>query len=96
MANESLEKLEEDILKGSEGAIQQLINVLNKKLDLTEVDPEKMSTSLKAYRQAQEDALKMIENIRKTKDKDDLKQNPKEGETKSREVIGVEGRVKDI
>ena len=51
-----LKKKQTGRLEALENAYDQLINVLNKKLDLNEVDPEKMKVSLSAYRQAADDS----------------------------------------
>ena len=44
-----------ELLKASENAINELIKVMDKKMDLNEVDPEKVKVSASAYRLAMED-----------------------------------------
>lgn len=86
-----IKKKQQARLKALDNAYTQLINVLNKKLDLNEVDPEKMKVSLSAYRQAADDSnaiyLQMVEL------QEMLTEKPAEDkETKS--FFGVESRVK--
>lgn len=62
----NLEDIKKSRAAALENAYNQLINVLNKKLDLAEVDPEKMKVSLSAYRQAADDSdfiLKQLQEL---------------------------------
>ena len=85
-----LKKKQTTRLNALENAYNQLIKVLNRPLDLDEVDPEKMKISLAAYRQAADDSQVIYMQIvelsemleEKTKDKKEKK-----------DFFGVEGRV---
>ena len=86
----NLKKKKEDRLKALENAYNELIKVLNKKLDVNEVDPEKMKVSLSAYRQAADDShaiyLQIVELVEQLEEKP---QDKKEVKLFS----GVEGRL---
>ena len=86
-----LKKKQKERLKALENAYSQLINVLNKKLDLEEVDPEKMKVSLSAYRQAADDSNAIYQQMVELKDM--LEEKPKELKEK-KSFLGVESRVK--
>lgn len=82
MKNRTKERLE-----ALENAYKQLIGVLNKKLNLDEVDPEKMKTALSAYRQAADDSQAIFQQILElegtetTKDEQDSGKDKKEVRT---------------
>ena len=84
-----LKKKQEERLAALENAYTQLINVLNKPLDLEEVDPEKMKVSLSAYRQAADDSNVIYGQMVELQEM--LTEKPKE-EQKS--FLGVESRLK--
>ena len=86
-----LKKKQKERLSALENAYSQLINVLNKKLDLNEVDPEKMKVSLSAYRQAADDSDAIYQQMVELKDM--LEEKPKELKEK-KSFFGVESRVK--
>lgn len=85
----NLKKQQKLRLDALENAYTQLINVLNKPLDLAEVDPEKMKVSLSAYRQAADDSeaifQQIVELTNALKDDKDTKE--------SKEFFGVESLV---
>lgn len=76
------------LLKASENAVDELIKVMDKKMDLEEVDPEKVKISASAYRLAMEDAMAMIAKV------EELEAMGKEVEKEKKEFFGVEGRAK--
>ena len=53
----------DQLLKAAENAINELIKVMDKKMDLNEVDPEKVKISASAYRLAMEDAMAMMAKV---------------------------------
>lgn len=77
------------ILDAAENSINELIKVMDKKMDLEEVDPEKVKISASAYRLAMEDAIALLDRVEqisstineKTKSKTDT-------------FFGAEGRAK--
>ena len=85
-----LKKKQTQRLEALDNAYTQLINVLNKKLDLNEVDPEKMKVSLSAYRQAADDSEVIYQQMVVLQDL--LKD--KVGEEDKKSFFGVESRVK--
>ena len=85
-----LKKKQQQRLEALDNAYVQLINVLNKKLDLQEVDPEKMKVSLSAYRQAADDSEAIFQQIVELTDALTEKKDTKE----KTEFFGVEGRIK--
>jgi hypothetical protein len=83
-----IKKKRQQLLKASENAINELIKVMDKKMDIDEVDPEKVKISASAYRLAMEDAMAMLAQVEKIEalNKDDKKEQV--------EFLGVEGRAK--
>ena len=76
------------LLKAAENAINELIKVMDKKMDLEEVDPEKVKISASAYRLAMEDAMAMMAKV------EELEALGKETKTEKKDFFGVEGRAK--
>lgn len=76
------------LLKASENAIDELIKVMDKKMDLNEVDPEKVKVSASAYRLAMEDAMAMMAKV------EELEAIGQETKKEKNEFFGVEGRAK--
>ena len=87
----NLKKKQESRLNALENAYNQLINVLNKPLDLQEVDPEKMKVSLSAYRQAADDSHAIYQQIVELHD---MLSDKEEVAEKKKSFFGVEGRIK--
>ena len=58
-----IKKKREQLLKAAENAINELIKVMDKKMDLNEVDPEKVKISASAYRLAMEDSMAMMAKV---------------------------------
>jgi len=83
-----IKKKREQLLKAAENAINELIKVMDKKMDLQEVDPEKVKISASAYRLAMEDAMAMMAKV------EELESLDKEDTKKKQEFFGVEGRAK--
>lgn len=52
----NIKKIRKERLKSLENAYEQLMKVLNKELDMEEIDPEKMKISAAVYKQAAEDS----------------------------------------
>ena len=77
-----------ELLKASENAINELIKVMDKKMDLNEVDPEKAKVSASAYRLAMEDAMAMMAKV------EELESLNADSNKEKREFFGVEGRTK--
>ncbi len=86
----NIKKKREQILKASENAIDELIKVLNKKMDPKEIDPEKVKVSASAYRLAMDDAIFMMNKVIEMEEM--LDETTKEKKTES--FFGVENRVK--
>lgn len=86
----NLKKQQKLRLEALENAYMQLINVLNKKLDLTEVDPEKMKVSLSAYRQAADDSEVIFHQIVELHSQLEDRRDAKE----KKEFFGVESLAK--
>ena len=86
----NLKKKRQQILNSCENAIDELIKVLNKKMDPNEIDPEKVKISASAYRLAMEDAIAMMEKAGELEAM--LDDTPKEDKKQS--FFGVENRVK--
>ena len=86
-----LKKKQTSRLSALENAYNQLINVLNKRLDLEEVDPEKMKVSLSAYRQAADDSEAIYQQMVTLTD---MLSDKKETEDTKKSFFGVESRVK--
>lgn len=83
-----IKKKREQLLKASENAINELIKVMDKKMDLDEVDPEKVKISASAYRLAMEDAMAMMARV------EELEALGQEVKKEKKEFFGVEGRAK--
>lgn len=84
-----IKKKKELILKAAENSINELIKVMNKKMDPDELDPEKVKISASAYRLAMEDAIALLEKVEEIKS---LAENKKK--EKNNDFFGVEGRAK--
>ena len=87
----NLKEKRKQILQASENAIDELIKVLNKKMDPSEIDPEKVKISASAYRLAMEDAIAMMERVGEIEAM--LEEVPKEKKDKQ-DFFGVESRIK--
>lgn len=83
-----IKKKREQLLKASENAINELIKVMDKKMDLDEVDPEKVKISASAYRLAMEDAMAMMTRA------EEIEALGQEVKKEKKEFFGVEGRAK--
>ena len=87
----NLKKTRQLILDAAENSINELIKVMNKRMDPKEIDPEKVKISASAYRLAMEDAMAMMERIGELQAMlDDTPKDKKEQES----FFGVENRVK--
>lgn len=75
------------LLEAAENSINELIKVMNKKMNSDEIDPEKVKISASAYRLAMEDAIAMLDSV------EELSNIKEEGEKEKREFFGVEGRT---
>jgi hypothetical protein len=76
------------ILEAAENSINELIKVMHKRMDLDEVDPEKVKISVSAYRLAMEDAIAMIDKVEELT-------NANESSSKQKDdFFGVESLVK--
>ena len=58
-----MNKQPKELLQALNEAYNQCINVLNNKLDINEIDPEKMKVSLEAYDKAAEYATNILHKI---------------------------------
>ena len=87
----NLKEKQKQILKASENAIDELIKVMNKKMDPKEIDPEKVKVSASAYRLAMEDAMAMMSRVHELQS---ALEEKVEGKSKNSEFFGVETRVK--
>ena len=76
------------ILDAAENSIDELIKVMNKRMDPDELDPEKVKISASAYRLAMEDAIAMMAKV------EELNSVEKEDKSKKQEFFGVEDRIK--
>ena len=85
-----LKKKRQQILKACENAIDELIKVLNKKMDPNEIDPEKVKISASAYRLAMDDAMAMMEKVAELQEM--LEDVTKE--KKQDNFFGVESKIK--
>ena len=83
-----VKKTRERLLKAAENSIEELIKVMNKKMDPEELDPEKVKISASAYRVAMEDAIAMMAKV------EELNSVGKEDNPKKQEFFGVEDRIK--
>ena len=82
-----IKKKKELILKAAENSINELIKVMNKKMDPDELDPEKVKISASAYRLAMEDAMAMMAKV------EELSNMNKTDKKEKREFFGVENRA---
>ena len=87
----NLKKKQKQILEAAENSINELIKVMNKKMDPKEIDPEKVKVSASAYRLAMEDSMAMMNIVSELQS---ALEEKVEGETKNTEFFGVENRVK--
>lgn len=87
----NLKKKQEQRLEALDNAYTQLINVLNKTLDLNEVDPEKMKVSLSAYRHAADDSEAIYRQMVELTDMLEEKQEEKK---ESKDFFGVESKIR--
>ena len=78
-----IKKTRERLLKAAENSIEELIKVMNKK-----IDPEKVKISASAYRLAMEDAMAMMAKV------EEITSVDKEDKSKKQEFFGVEDRIK--
>ena len=83
-----VKKTRERLLKAAENSIDELIKVMNKKMDPEELDPEKVKISASAYRLAMEDAMAMMAKV------EEITSLDKEDKSKKQEFFGVEDRIK--
>lgn len=76
------------LLEAAENSINELIKVMNKKMNSEEIDPEKVKVSASAYRLAMDDAMAMIDKV------EELKATGKSNKETSNDFFGVESHVK--
>ena len=77
------------ILEAAENSINELIKVMNKKMDPGELDPEKVKISASAYRLAMEDAIALLQRVEEINEM--MNESPK---TAKDSFYGVENRAK--
>jgi len=77
------------ILEAAENSINELIKVMNKKMDPDELDPEKVKISASAYRLAMEDAIALLQKVEEINEM--MNESPK---TAKDSFYGVENRAK--
>ncbi|UCF49893.1 MAG: hypothetical protein JSU91_09120, partial [Thermoplasmatales archaeon] len=77
------------ILEAAENSINELIKVMNKKMDPDELDPEKVKISASAYRLAMEDAIALLQRVEEINEM--MNESPK---TAKDSFYGVENRAK--
>ena len=77
------------ILNAAENSIDELIKVMNKRMDPDELDPEKVKISASAYRLAMEDAIALLQKVEEINEM--MNESPK---TAKDSFYGVENRVK--
>ena len=77
------------ILDAAENSINELIKVMNKKMDPDELDPEKVKISASAYRLAMEDAIALLQRVEEMNEM--MNESPKDAKDS---FYGVENRVK--
>ncbi len=87
----NLKKKRQQILDSCENAIDELIKVLNKKMDMSEIDPEKVKISASAYRLAMEDAMAMMERVGELQA---MLEDAPQDKKKQDNFFGVESRIK--
>lgn len=76
------------LLEAAENSINELIKVMNKKMNSEEIDPEKVKVSASAYRLAMDDAMAMIDKV------EELKATGKSNKDTNNDFFGVESHVK--
>lgn len=76
------------LLEAAENSINELIKVMNKKMNSDEIDPEKVKVSASAYRLAMDDAMAMIDKV------EELKATGKSNKDTNNDFFGVESHVK--
>jgi len=76
------------LLEAAENSINELIKVMNKKMNSEEIDPEKVKVSASAYRLAMDDAMAMIDKV------EELKATGKSNKETNNDFFGVESQVK--
>ena len=76
------------LLEAAENSINELIKVMNKKMNSEEIDPEKVKVSASAYRLAMDDAMAMIDKV------EELKATGKSKKETNNDFFGVESHVK--
>jgi hypothetical protein len=76
------------LLEAAENSINELIKVMNKKMNSEEIDPEKVKVSASAYRLAMDDAMAMIDKV------EELKATGKSNKDTNNDFFGVESQVK--
>lgn len=76
------------LLEAAENSINELIKVMNKKMNSEEIDPEKVKVSASAYRLAMDDAMAMIDKV------EELKATGKSNKETNNDFFGVESHVK--
>lgn len=76
------------LLEAAENSINELIKVMNKKMNSEEIDPEKVKVSASAYRLAMDDAMAMIDKV------EELKAAGKSNKETNNDFFGVESHVK--
>lgn len=84
-----IKKKRELILEAAENSINELIKVMNKKMDPDELDPEKVKISASAYRLAMEDAIALLQRVEEINEM--MNESPK---TAKDSFYGVENRAK--
>lgn len=77
------------ILEAAENSINELIKVMNKKMDPDELDPEKVKISASAYRLAMEDAIALLQRVEEMNEM--MNESPKDAKDS---FYGVENRAK--
>lgn len=77
------------ILDAAENSIDELIKVMNKRMDPDELDPEKVKVSASAYRLAMEDAIALLQKVEEINEI--MNESPK---TAKDSFYGVENRAK--
>jgi|TARA_B110000967_G_scaffold172681_1_gene183860 hypothetical protein len=76
------------LLEAAENSINELIKVMNKKMNSDEIDPEKVKVSASAYRLAMDDAMAMIDKV------EELTATGKSNKDTNNDFFGVESQVK--
>ena len=82
-----IKKKRELILKATENSINELIKVMNKKMDPDELDPEKVKISASAYRLAMEDAITMLDRVEELSN---IKEEGEKEKEKEEDSIGTQ------